>query len=69
MTSDKFLFLFGQIAPNTALLITMTLGLIPRLQERSAQIRTAQKMLLPENKRAFFKAPRGEPEFIGAFNV
>mgnify|MGYP000226524167 FL=1 len=27
MTSDKFLFLFGQIAPNTALLITMTLGL------------------------------------------
>ena len=28
MTSDKFLFLFGQIAPNTALLITMTLGLI-----------------------------------------
>ena len=51
MTSDKFLFLFGQIAPNTALLITMTLGLIPRLQERSAQIRTAQKMLLPENKR------------------
>ena len=51
MTSDKFLFLFGQIAPNTALLITMTLGLIPRLQERSTQIRTAQKMLLPENKR------------------
>ena len=51
MTSDKFLFLFGQLAPNTALLITMTLGLIPRLQERSAQIRTAQKMLLPENKR------------------
>lgn len=51
MTSDKFLFLFGQVAPNVSLLITMTLGLIPRLQQRSREIRTAQKMLLPEQKR------------------
>lgn len=51
MTSDKFLFLFGQLAPNTALLITMTLGLLPRLRARSAQIRTAQTLLAPEKKR------------------
>lgn len=51
MTSDKFLFLFGQAAPNTALLITMTLGLIPRLQERSRQIRETQQMLCPDSGR------------------
>lgn len=51
MTSDKFLFLFGQAAPNTALLITMTLGLIPRLQERRRQIRETQRMLCPEGSR------------------
>lgn len=51
MTSDKFLFLFGQIAPNSALLITMTLGLIPRLQSRSRQIRQAQQMLCPDQDR------------------
>ena len=51
MTSDKFLFLFGKVAPNTALLITMTLGLIPRLQERSRQIRETQEMLYPDTKR------------------
>lgn len=51
MTSDKFLFLFGKLAPNVALLITMTLGLLPRLHERSAQIRTAQTLLAPEKKR------------------
>lgn len=51
MTSDKFLFLFGQAAPNTALLVTMTLGLIPRLQERARQIRETQEMLCPNNER------------------
>ena len=51
MTSDKFLFLFGKAAPNTALLITMTLGMIPRLQERSRQIRETQEMLYPDSKR------------------
>lgn len=51
MTSDKFLFLFGQAAPNTALLISMTLGLIPRLQGRSHQIKETQKMLCPDNGR------------------
>lgn len=51
MTSDKFLYLFGQALPNTALLITMTLGLIPRLQARSHQIKETQQMLLPDNGR------------------
>lgn len=51
MTSDKFLYLFGKAAPNTALLITMTLGLIPRLKERSRQIQETQEMLYPGAKR------------------
>ena len=33
MTSDKFLYLFSNIAPNTALLITMTLRFIPKLKK------------------------------------
>ncbi len=69
MTSDKFLFLFGHIAPNTALLITMTLGLIPRLQERSAQIPHGAENAAAGKQAPSSKAPRGEPEFFGAFNV
>lgn len=50
MTSDKFLYLFGQIAPGTSLLITMALQLIPRLGLQLQQIRQSQEMLHPEEK-------------------
>lgn len=45
MTSDKFLYIFGNIAPNTALLITMTLRFIPKLKRDAAQIAAAETML------------------------
>ena len=45
MTSDKFLYLFGNIAPNTALLITMTLRFIPKLKKDAADIAAAETML------------------------
>ena len=50
MTSDKFLYLFGKIAPSASLLITMTIRLVPTLQRQVKQIRTSQQMLnkMPE---------------------
>ena len=55
MTSDKFLYLFGQIAPAASLLITMTLRFIPQLQKNATDIQEAQKMLREEDTRLFQK--------------
>lgn len=45
MTSDKFLYLFGKIAPATALLITSALRFIPQMQQNAAQIKESRAML------------------------
>lgn len=50
MTSDKFLYLFGKVAPSTSLLITMTLQLIPKLKDQLRQIQQSQEMLRTEKK-------------------
>ena len=50
MTSDKFLYLFGKVAPATSLLITMTLQLIPKLKGQLRQIQQSQEMLRREPK-------------------
>lgn len=55
MTSDKFLYLFGQAAPGTSLLITMTLRLIPTIQEQSRTIRETHALLHEEETRLFQK--------------
>lgn len=55
VTSDKFLYLFGQIAPGTSLLITMTLRLIPTLQEQGKTIRETHALLHEEDTRLFQK--------------
>lgn len=55
MTSDKFLYLFGQIAPGSSLLITMALQLIPKLGAQLKQIQQSQEMLRPEEKGILFK--------------
>lgn len=55
MTSDKFLYLFGKIAPATSLLITSTLRFIPQLQKNAAEISETQKMLREEDTRLFQK--------------
>lgn len=55
MTSDKFLYLFGRVAPGSALLITMTLRLIPQLQARGQDIRETHSLLQTEDRRLFQK--------------
>lgn len=45
MTSDKFLFLFTKISPAFALLLTITLRLIPLFFHQIRQITQAQKMI------------------------
>lgn len=45
MTTDKFLYLFGSLAPTFSLLISMTLRLIPEMKNRIAQINKAQKAI------------------------
>ena len=51
ITSDKFLFLFGQIAPAAALLITLTRRLIPQLKSMAEEIRQVQGTLHGEENR------------------
>ena len=55
MTSDKFLYLFGKIAPATALLITSALRFIPQMQQNAAQIRQSRAMLQDNSPRLFQK--------------
>lgn len=45
MTSDKFLFLFGRLAPAFALLLTITLRLIPLFFHQIKRITHAQKTI------------------------
>lgn len=45
MTSDRFLCLFGRAAPSVSLLLSMTLGLVPRLHSRLHAIEEAQRGL------------------------
>lgn len=43
MTSDKFLYLFGRLIPATALLLSMTLRLVPRMSRQVSQIERAHR--------------------------
>lgn len=45
MTSDKFICLFGSIVPSIALVISMTLRLIPKLKHQIKLISNSQKTL------------------------
>lgn len=68
MTSDKFLYLFGKIAPASALLITMTLNLVSKLQLQLKQIQDSQEMLRPEpvgNLQKLKKAMRHVSTLLG----
>ncbi len=52
ITSNKFLFLFSKIAPNTALLVSMVFRFIPLFSKKAKDIRDANKGLgnFEENK-------------------
>lgn len=43
MSADRFTYLFGRAAPTLCLVLSMTLGLIPRLSLRYRQVVQAQK--------------------------
>lgn len=43
MSADRFTYLFGRAAPTLCLVLSMTLGLIPRLSSRYRQVVQAQK--------------------------
>lgn len=43
--TDKFIYLFGRIAPTTALLLTMIIRFIPLIKKRFQEIHNAQKCI------------------------
>jgi energy-coupling factor transport system permease protein len=45
LTSDKLLYLFAKVSPSAALIITMSLRLIPRMKRRVIAIASAQKTI------------------------
>jgi energy-coupling factor transport system permease protein len=55
MTSDKFMHIFGRIIPKTALIISMTLGLLPKMQKRLKNISDAQTMIGKTRTKGFFQ--------------
>ena len=45
VTSDKFIYIFGRILPSVALIVSMTLSLIPRLMEQIKVIADSQRSI------------------------
>lgn len=45
VTSDKFIYIFGRILPSVALIVSMTLSLIPRLMEQIKIIADSQRSI------------------------
>lgn len=45
LSADKFLFLFGRVAPALSLLLSMTLGFVPKFQRRLRTVLEAQQAL------------------------
>lgn len=49
MSSDKFLYLFGKLSPAMALILSMTLSLVPKLKHQIKVISNAQKTMGQDN--------------------
>lgn len=45
MTSDKFLYIFGRVAPGISMILTMVLRFIPNYARKAKQISTARKCI------------------------
>lgn len=45
MTSDKFLFLFGRLAPSLTLILTMVLRLVPSYKDKVVQMNGARRCI------------------------
>lgn len=61
MTSDKFLYCFGRMAPSVSLILTMVLRLVPSFQKKSGQIAGARMCIgkSVENGTIYEKAEHG----------
>lgn len=61
MTSDKFLYCFGRVAPSVSLILTMVLRLVPGFQKKAVQISGARKCIgmSIENGSNYEKAEHG----------
>ncbi len=49
LTDEKILYLFGRQMPNLSMLLSMTLGFIPRLKNRYIEIEEAQKSIYTDS--------------------
>lgn len=47
LTTDKFVYLFGRIAPALSLVLSMTVRFVPRFAARFREVRTARQCLDP----------------------
>ena len=68
MTNDKFLYLFGRILPTTALMVSMTLKLIPQTAYRARCVMNAQdgmNMRQEKKKQRFKNALRTASVLMG----
>mgnify|MGYP003290005261 CR=1 FL=1 len=45
MTSDKFLYCFGRLAPSVSMILTMVLRLVPSFQKKTEQISGARRCI------------------------
>ena len=52
MTTDRFLCLFGRLAPNLSMVISMIFRLVPTLVARGHVIQDTQRALCPEENRS-----------------
>lgn len=51
VTSERFLSVFGKVAPNTAIVLSMVLSFIPRLKKNGSEINDARLLIDTENSR------------------
>lgn len=51
VTSERFLSVFGKVAPNTAIVLSMVLSFIPRLKKNADEINDARLLIDTENSR------------------
>lgn len=53
VTSEKFLYIFGRAVPETALILSVSLGYVPKMKRQAKKIKDAQKTLGLYSKGSF----------------
>ena len=65
MSGDKFVCLFGSVAPKLALLLSMTLGFLPKLKRKYREIDDAQKALGIYSRKGYLDKIRSKIRVLG----